>query len=228
MAGMGSLFHFAVGSVRRSLGASIATAVLIALGVNVQDIAKTFLTNPPEILLAWWPPWVFVIIAFVLLSHIFQKQVEWLNHSGPRADASVLWLFNHLNNKSSWAIGRGYNDGKIADDIEQGIRDAAKAGRITIWGRQIAVPYFTAVTPSRTQTEIEPAYWMEAGIDLTTVYTNENVPVKTHAYDKNRTQEFNEIEISKSQCLKEWKRGSFNRRRLDRKYKDRKLKFREV
>lgn len=138
--GLGSLFQFIVQSVRLSIGQSIASVVLLGMGIDVEAIVRTFTESPPPILLEWWVPYLFVIVAVLLLAHVFMKQVDWLNRSGPRPNVSVFWLFHYLHNVSAWALGRSYDEGKIAFEVEREIRDAAAAGRITFWGAKWLPP----------------------------------------------------------------------------------------
>lgn len=79
-----------------------------------------------------------------------------------------------------------------------------------------------------TKTKIPAEYWMRGEIEITRIYTANDVPSCTHIF-RNYDDEkiYQELEVNKEQCLKEWK-SAFLRRFLDFKYWDRRVKIREV
>ncbi len=167
---------------------------------------------PPEVQfdLPWSPGWAPIVLLALIGWAAFLTYFE-LRKRMPaqrRPDASVRWLFDYLNNKSVWAIGDSNDDGNLVFRIEAEIRDAAKAGRITVWGRIYPSNH---VTTSSTQTDIGKDYWLNAMFDLTTICTGKDKTSKTEGVDKYVSPIFEDLKVNKAECFNEWPKSSWVR-----------------
>jgi hypothetical protein len=141
---MGPLLRFVGLSIKSKPVAACVAVLLMAAGLNFQEIASGFVTDPRLIAWAsrWWMPWVFAFCAFWVLAYVFWRQSEVQRANRLRADMDLRVAVDYLRVKSRWAVGRAYNANPnhlLEEDIDGIIRDAAIQGRVTIWGRPAEV-----------------------------------------------------------------------------------------
>ena len=158
---MWGLLRFIGGAVRRDIATSITSGVLLAMGVNVQEIARVFWQEPPALITHWASPWVIVLVAIFLMAWIFYRQVEWLRVSGPNADIRIHNIIDYIVNDSNLYLPPSFPNvtGIEHDEAMKKLDERLSSSAITLWGKRQSGAHANDLQFERSKTQIPTEYW---------------------------------------------------------------------
>lgn len=134
-------------------------------------------------------------------------------------DSSAKYAFQHLFAWSRWALGKNpREEANYYGDVESELRDQAKLGRLTVWGR----PYseLSGVLTS-TLTEIEPGEWANLRFEMYSCATDGEPSARVLNTASTLEIAYDDVRVSRYQVRSTWPRAGFWERWRDQAFPSR-------
>jgi hypothetical protein len=211
--------RFVVASFKNSPLMTIVSTLIAAAGFSAQEIVQAFLRHPPEWSQNRWITLGCFLVAVWMLAYVFFWQSEADRADEAKPDISARDAFRWLYRDSSW-VARRKHDPKTLVRIGYMVRDAARQGRIHVWGRVQRHQVFGDLAPeaSAPLALIAPEFWDNAQFDMISCFVRDNEP---SIASSNRTS-YMDIKFNKKEIRREWKPAPVILRLSDRQRSRRK------
>jgi hypothetical protein len=203
---MTDFVRFIGASLGRSLGTNVASAVLLAAGVNTQAIARNFLKTPPWWLVQWWSPYPVVCVAFLLLSLSFYRYNAAVKFKGVQANMLIRDAVDYIVNESTANIdhqpmveGHEHSEARIllSEQIVQGV--------LHVWGRRDTRPGSIGHVYESYKEPIPRGYWSNACLDYLSVFSCTANRPQTYVSDENTSvPTYTDLHVNRKEVMMMW------------------------
>lgn len=181
---MRMFLQFITASLRRSAGASIATGLLLAAGINVQAITWALFESPPWVLVQWWSPYPVVAVALLLVAWIFYRHNAAERFIGPQPDLSIAQAIDYLVNDSAANIERKPTmEGYEHSEARILLNEKFAEGTLRVWGRRDTKPGGLGHVFEISREPVPKDYWANARLDYYSIFYKATERPQTDLYD---------------------------------------------